>query len=61
MAPEAVLAAALLAAACWGPPTATAEYARLFRVQEGVPAGTRIGFIGEAEVGCRGRGRVGNN
>ena len=27
-----------------------AEYVRLFRVQEGVPPGTRIGFIGEAEV-----------
>ena len=28
-----------------------AEYVRLFRVQEGVPPGTRIGFIGEAEAG----------
>lgn len=30
--------------------TGRGEYVRVFRVQEGVPAGTRIGFIGEAEV-----------
>ena len=27
------------------------EYVRVFRILEGVPAGTRIGYIGEAEVG----------
>ena len=26
------------------------EYVRVFRILEGVPAGTRIGYIGEAEV-----------
>ena len=30
--------------------TARGEYVRVFRVEEGVPPGTRIGFIGEAEV-----------
>ena len=31
------------------------EYVRVFRILEGVPAGTRIGYIGEAEVGFLGR------
>ena len=32
-------------------PGSLSEYVRVFRILEGVPAGTRIGYIGEAEVG----------
>ena len=32
-------------------PGSLGEYVRVFRILEGVPAGTRIGYIGEAEVG----------
>ena len=32
-------------------PGSLSEYVRVFRIMEGVPAGTRIGYIGEAEVG----------
>ena len=32
-------------------PGSLTEYVRVFRILEGVPAGTRIGYIGEAEVG----------
>ena len=31
-------------------PGSLGEYVRVFRILEGVPAGTRIGYIGEAEV-----------
>lgn len=31
-------------------PGSLSEYVRVFRILEGVPAGTRIGYIGEAEV-----------
>ena len=31
-------------------PGSLTEYVRVFRILEGVPAGTRIGYIGEAEV-----------
>ena len=31
-------------------PPSRGEYVRVFRILEGVPAGTRIGYIGEAEV-----------
>ena len=34
-----------------GIPGSLGEYVRVFRILEGVPAGTRIGYIGEAEVG----------
>ena len=30
-------------------PGSLGEYVRVFRILEGVPAGTRIGYIGEAE------------
>ena len=33
-----------------GIPGSLGEYVRVFRILEGVPAGTRIGYIGEAEV-----------
>ena len=33
-----------------GIPSSLGEYVRVFRILEGVPAGTRIGYIGEAEV-----------
>ena len=33
-----------------GTPGSLGEYVRVFRILEGVPAGTRIGYIGEAEV-----------
>ena len=33
-----------------GVPGSLGEYVRVFRILEGVPAGTRIGYIGEAEV-----------
>ena len=33
-----------------GVPSSLGEYVRVFRILEGVPAGTRIGYIGEAEV-----------
>ena len=33
-----------------GIPPSLGEYVRVFRILEGVPAGTRIGYIGEAEV-----------
>ena len=48
MAPGGRLLGVLLLLLCTG--AGRPEYVRLFRVQEGVPAGTRIGFIGEAEV-----------
>ena len=40
----------LLGLVLGGTPGSLGEYVRVFRILEGVPAGTRIGYIGEAEV-----------
>ena len=40
----------LLGLVLGGIPGSLGEYVRVFRILEGVPAGTRIGYIGEAEV-----------
>ena len=40
----------LLLGLVFGIPPSLGEYVRVFRILEGVPAGTRIGYIGEAEV-----------